>query len=166
MNPDLRVRRALLTLPEDAVAYRNILNHYASDPLGQATPLDDELLDKVIGDLRDHPCCYPFLAFIGERPVGFATCFLGYSTFKGAPLLNVHDIAVLREHRRQGIGRAIIQAIAEEATKLGCCRLTLEVRDDNDAAKALYRRCGFDVSQPGGQPMPHHFMERPLNPAR
>lgn len=164
MTQDVRVRRALLNLPEDAAAYRQLLNHYASDPLGQATPLDHALLDKVMKDLGEHPCCYPFLAFLDDQPAGFATCFRGYSTFKGAPLLNIHDIAVLRAHRRQGIGRAMIEAIAEEAAKLGCCRLTLEVRDDNDAAKALYRTCGFDVSHPGGKPVPHHFMERPLDP--
>lgn len=166
MSRELRVRRALLDLPEDAAAYRDMLNQYAADPLGQHAPLDGALLDKVVADLGEHPCCYPFLALLGERAVGFATCFLGYSTFKGAPLLNIHDIAVLREQRRQGVARAILQAIADEATRLGCCRLTLEVRDDNDAAKKLYRSFGFGVSQPGGRPMPYHFMERPLEPVR
>jgi ribosomal protein S18 acetylase RimI-like enzyme len=162
MNEPVRIRRALLTLPEDAAAYRDMLNRYASDPLGQNEPLDDDTLQKVLDDLRDHPCAYPFLALLGEEPVGFATCFLGYSTFKAAPLLNIHDIAVITERRRQGIGLALIETIATEAGKLGCCRLTLEVRDDNPAAMALYRQAGFGVSTPGGLPIAHHFMERKL----
>lgn len=162
MTAELRVRRALLSLPEDAAAYRDMLQQYARDPLGQDAPLDEDTLDKVLADLTAHPCAYPFLAFLDERPIGFATGFLGYSTFKAAPLLNIHDIAVVPEHRRQGIGRVLLDTIAEEATKLGCCRLTLEVRDDNPAAMALYRQAGFGVSTPGGQPVAHHFLERPL----
>lgn len=162
MTDELTVRRALLNLPEDAHAYRLMLNRYAADPLGQGSPLDDALLDKVIADVSNHPCGYPFLALLDGEPVGFATCFLGYSTFKAAPLMNIHDIAVAPEQRRRGVGSALIEAIAQEALKLGCCRLTLEVRSDNPAAISLYRTTGFDVSQPGGQPVPYHFMERPL----
>lgn len=165
MNPDLRIRRALLNLPEDAAAYRDMLNQYAADPVGQGAPLTDEILDKVLSDLGNHPCCYPFLAFIGERAVGFATCFLGYSTFMAAPLLNIHDIAVAPDDRRQGIAKAIIQAVAEEGVKLGCCRLTLEVRDDNPAALALYQRSGFDICRRGEQQVSYHFMERQLKPS-
>jgi ribosomal protein S18 acetylase RimI-like enzyme len=162
MNDPLHVRRALLGDDDDAAAYRDMLNQYASDPLGQATPLADEVLDKVLTDLHRHACAVAFLAFWDVQPVGFATCFLGYSTFKAAPLLNIHDIAVRADFRRRGIARRLIDAIAHEAGKMGCCRLTLEVREDNPAATALYRSCGFDVSKPGGQPVAYNFMERPL----
>jgi ribosomal protein S18 acetylase RimI-like enzyme len=163
MTDNLRVRRALLSMPEDAAAYRAMLNHYASDPLGQGKPLDVSILDKVLQDLNEHPSVLPYLALLDNQPVGFATCFLGYSTFKAAPLVNIHDIAVLPDCRRRGIGTALLDAITKEASLIGCCRLTLEVRDDNPAAMALYRRNGFDVSTPGGEPVLHHLMEKPLD---
>lgn len=163
MNPALRVRRALLNDTDDAAAYREMLNAYAMDPLGQNAPLGTATLDKVVADLNSHPCCYPFLAFDGNQAIGFATCFLGYSTFKAAPLMNIHDIAVMPGHRRKGVGQALVQAIADQAEKAGCCRLTLEVRDDNEPAMALYQRAGFDVCRRGGQPVPYHFMERPIS---
>jgi len=163
MTDNLRVRRALLGMPEDAAAYRAMLNHYASDPLGQGRPLDEDTLDKVLQDLSEHPSVLPYLAFLDDQPVGFATCFLGYSTFKAAPLVNIHDIAVLPEHRRHGVGTALLETIAKEARLIGCCRLTLEVRDDNPAAMALYRRIGFDISKPGGEPVAHLLMEKPLD---
>jgi GNAT superfamily N-acetyltransferase len=163
MTEPLQIRRALLSLPEDAAAYCDMLNQYAADPLGQGAPLPGELLERVLADLAEHPCAYPFLAFQDDEAVGFATCFLGYSTFKAAPLMNIHDIAVAPPYRRRGIAQALIEAIAEEATKLGCCRLTLEVRDDNPAAMALYRQAGFGVSTPGGQPVAYHFLERRLD---
>ena len=165
MTENIRVRRALLGLPEDAAAYRAMLNHYATDPLGQGKPLDEATLDKVLQDLSEHPSVLPYLAFLDDKPVGFATCFLGYSTFKAAPLVNIHDIVVLKDYRRHGIGTALLETIAKEARLIGCCRLTLEVRDDNPAAMALYRKNGFDVSTPGGAPIAHHLMEKPLAPA-
>lgn len=164
MSDQLLTRRALLNLPEDARAYRDMLAMYAADPLGQGATLEDAVLDKVIADLRGHPCMYAFLAFLGQEPAGFATCFLGYSTFKAAPLMNIHDIAVAPAYRRRGIGRALIETIASEGGRLGCCRLTLEVRDDNPGAMALYRQLGFGDSTPGGVSVAHHFMERPLAP--
>lgn len=164
MTETIRVRRALLSMPEDAAAYRALLNHYASDPLGQGTPLDEDTLDKVLLDLSKHPSVMPYLAFLDDKPVGFATCFLGYSTFKAAPLLNIHDITVMSDYRRRSIGSALLNTITREAQLIGCCRLTLEVRDDNPAAMALYRHNGFDISMPGGKPVIHHLMEKPLEP--
>jgi hypothetical protein len=31
-----------------------------------------------------------FLAYLGGEAVGLATCFIGFSTFHGRPLVNVH----------------------------------------------------------------------------
>jgi GNAT superfamily N-acetyltransferase len=163
MTDPIYVRRALLGHDDDAAAYRDMLNQYAMDPLGQGAPLAEAMLDKVVADLRQHPSAVTFLAFWEELPVGFATCFLGYSTFKAAPLLNIHDIAVSADYRRRGIARRLLDGIAREASKMGCCRLTLEVREDNPAATALYRSSGFDVSMPGGTPVAYNFMERPLS---
>ncbi len=50
---------------------------------------------------------------------------------------------VLPEHRRQGLGAALIEAAAGHAALLGARSLFLEVADDNEAAQGLYRSCGF-----------------------
>lgn len=65
---------------------------------------------------------------------------------RAQPLINIHDLAVVPECRGQGVGRALLQAIEEEARRGGCCRLTLEVRADNRIARGLYQSFGF---QPG-----------------
>jgi ribosomal protein S18 acetylase RimI-like enzyme len=41
-----------------------------------------------------------------------------------------------------------MQAIEAEARALGCCRVTLEVRSDNERAQAVYARLGFRASEP------------------
>ena len=85
---------------------------------------------------------------------------MGFSTFYARPLLNIHDLAVHRDYRGQGVGRALIAAIEEKARKLNCCKLTLEVRQDNDIAWGLYRNVGFGNEGTGGGQMA--FMTKPL----
>ena len=89
-----------------------------------------------------------FLAFNEEQPIGVAICLLGFSSFRGKPLINIHDIAVSPDARGQGVGRKLLAAVEAEARALGCCKVTLEVRSDNEPAKALYRQVGFKSSEP------------------
>jgi GNAT superfamily N-acetyltransferase len=56
----------------------------------------------------------------------------------------LRDLAVLPEHRGHGVGRALLQAAEDHARRKGCCKLTLEVQDDNTRARILYRRFGFE----------------------
>jgi ribosomal-protein-alanine N-acetyltransferase len=53
------------------------------------------------------------------------------------------NIAVLPEFRRQGIGRAIVQALLDFARQHGGAFVSLEVRESNSGAFALYRMLGF-----------------------
>lgn len=163
MSPTpVQVRRARLTLAQDAADYRRLLDAYARDPKGGGAPLAPEVLERVVRDLAGHPTARVFLADTATGVAGFATCFLGYSTFRARPLLNVHDIAVLPDWRGQGIGRALLRAIAAEARALGCCKLTLEVREDNPAARALYATEGFGPADGGGTPVQYLFLEKAL----
>lgn len=53
------------------------------------------------------------------------------------------NVAVSPEHRREGIGRALVLALCEEAGQRGAAFLTLEVRPTNEAAVRLYQSLGF-----------------------
>ncbi|MBI3326625.1 MAG: GNAT family N-acetyltransferase [Nitrospinae bacterium] len=120
-----------------------MLNAYARDPMGSGRDLPRTVRTELIPGLRHHPTSLVWLAFHGEEPVGVAVCFLGFSTFAARPLLNVHDLAVISEYRRQGVGRLLLEHIEVKARALGCCKLTLEVREDNQPAQRLYREVGF-----------------------
>ena len=58
----------------------------------------------------------------------------------------VCNIAVLPEFRRQGIATALVQAMANFATEVGCERCELEVNTENLPAAELYKKCGFEVA--------------------
>ena len=139
----LDVRDADLDDPVHAAGIVAILDSYARDPMGGGTPLPAEVQARLVDGLRRHPTTLALLAFEDGRPVGVAVCFVGFSTFQARPLLNVHDLAVLPEHRGRGIGRALLAAAEARAIARGCGKLTLEVLDQNQRARALYAGFGF-----------------------
>jgi ribosomal protein S18 acetylase RimI-like enzyme len=57
----------------------------------------------------------------------------------------VAGFAVAPDFRRRGIGRALLDAAAEEARARGARRLTLRVLGPNTTARRLYESAGFVV---------------------
>jgi ribosomal-protein-alanine N-acetyltransferase len=53
------------------------------------------------------------------------------------------NIAVAPDHRRRGFALHMMRHVVEAARRAGHRRISLEVRRDNRAARALYRRLGF-----------------------
>lgn len=158
---DLEITDANLDDPTHRAGVVDVLDSYASDPVGGGEPLSPDVRSRLPGALRDHPASLVLLAFSAGRPVGVAVCFFGLSTFLARPLLNVHDLAVVPEHRGKGVGRALLVAVEARALEHGCCRLTLEVQEDNHPARALYERFGF-TDYVVGTAAPTRFLTKPL----
>jgi ribosomal protein S18 acetylase RimI-like enzyme len=158
----LRIRPARLDTPADADAVVALLDAYASDPMGGGAPLPDAVKARLVTALRAVPNQLVLLAFDEGQAVGIAVCFQGLSTFRARPLLNIHDLAVLPSHRRRGVGHALLSAVEAEARARGCCKLTLEVREDNPVAAGLYQGLSFGPGGAEGAPVPHRFLEKRL----
>jgi len=129
--------------PDHCTAFIDLLDHYAQDPMGGGTGLAAPVKASLVDKLRAVPHFYGALAFDDERPVGLINCFFGFSTFVGAPLLNVHDIVVHGDRRGQGVGQALLSHVESVASQRGCCKLTLEVLSNNHTALTAYERAGF-----------------------
>lgn len=140
----------------------DVLNSYADDSVGGGEPLSSDVRDRLVPGLRDHPTTWVLLAVSEGRPVGVAVCFLGFSTFQARPLLNIHDLAVLPEWRGKGIGRALLANAEDRARRRGCCKLTLEVQDDNAGALGLYESFGFSDFVVGDS-APTRFLTKALD---
>ena len=132
-----------LNRPDHQQAVLELTDAYAADAMGNGRPLPDEVRASLIPGLRAQPTLVVFLAYDGDDPVGIATCFRGFSTFAARPLINIHDLAVLPSHRGQGIGRRLLETVEQQARATGCCKVTLEVQEDNRRARRLYQAAGF-----------------------
>lgn len=129
--------------PRDGADLLALLDAYARDPMGGGKPLGDHARANLLAGLAATPHAFSLIARIDGVAVGLANCLLGYSTFAAAPLVNIHDMAVLPGHRGHGVGRALMQAVEAEALKHGACKVTLEVLSGNAAARHLYADCGY-----------------------
>lgn len=56
----------------------------------------------------------------------------------------IANLAVREPTRRRGIGAALLDAALEEAGRRGAANMYLEVRESNEAARALYASRGFE----------------------
>ena len=117
--PALTITLADYRDPRDAADVVALLDAYARDPMGGGAPLADVVKARLTGDLSANPQAFSLLARIDDKAVGLANCFMGYSTFAAAPLVNIHDLAVLPETRGRGVGKALLAAVEAEALKRG-----------------------------------------------
>jgi ribosomal-protein-alanine N-acetyltransferase len=70
---------------------------------------------------------------------------LGYGVALASPdVWHVLNLVVSPDHRRQGWGRLMLQALGQRAQTAGAEGLLLEVRESNKAARALYASIGFE----------------------
>lgn len=130
----------------DARSILHLLDLYSCDPMGNGKSLPESVNNRLIAEIQNIPGAFSIIAYItnGDKqiPVGLANCFMGFSTFKAKKLVNIHDLVVDPSYRGLGIGEKLLSEVDQHAKKLGCCKVTLEVRTDNPAER-LYRRHGY-----------------------
>lgn len=81
-----------------------------------------------------------FVACCNERVIGYG----GFAQILDEA--HIMNIAVKGLYRNKGIGQAILELIIEDAIHLKIKAITLEVREDNKSAIALYEKNGFKCS--------------------
>lgn len=121
-----------------------LLDLYARDPMGGGEPLTNYAKDNLVTKLTHHHGAFSVLHYQDNIACGFINCFLGFSTFKCKPLINIHDVYVKEEFRGQGKCKKMLQTVEQKAKNLGCCKITLEVLEGNTTAKASYTSFGFE----------------------
>ena len=91
---------------------------------------------SVAGEL-DNPLALWLVAMEGDRLAGY----VGSQTVMDET--DMMNLAVAPQFRRQGVGETLVNALTASLKELGSRCLTLEVRDSNEAARALYGKLGF-----------------------
>ena len=91
---------------------------------------------SVAGEL-DNSLALWLVAMEGDRLAGY----VGSQTVMDET--DMMNLAVAPQFRRQGVGETLVNALTASLKELGSRCLTLEVRDSNGPARALYAKLGF-----------------------
>jgi GNAT superfamily N-acetyltransferase len=131
MDPTIRDAR-----PADADAIARLLTQlgYPSDAEAVESRLDRLLIvgDRVV------------VAELDGVVVGLAHLQVTPAIERDRPAAKVGALVVDEAHRGHGIGRALIEAMDEEARRRGCELLFLTTSERRDDAHAFYERVGLE----------------------
>lgn len=89
------------------------------------------------GELSRSDPAYARVVLGGERVIGYLVAWFILDE------VHLGNLAVHPEHRRQGVGRLLVQHLIERAERRGASFISLEVRAGNRAAMSLYARHHF-----------------------
>ncbi len=109
----------------------------------------EHMLDQVVATeeilhewLFERKIAEAFFAVEAGAEVGFALYFHNFSTFLGRSGIYLEDLFVLQEHCGRGIGKSILQRLAQIARDRGCGRLEWACLDWNQSSIDFYRALG------------------------
>ncbi len=127
----------------DAEMMRALMNEYANDPMGGAQPLSNDILEQLPAAMASTPGAFSVLGFMEDEAAGLVNCLASFSTFKCKPIINIHDVVVTDKARGSGLCSIMLGLVEQQAIARGCCKLTLEVLEGNQAARRAYDKFGF-----------------------
>jgi len=90
----------------------------------------------------DSPRLFCDIAEWNGEPAGFAVWFVNFSTFAGRFGIYLEDLFVRPQHRRNGIGKALLADLARECVKNGWAQLQWAVLDWNTPSIEFYKTLG------------------------
>ena len=103
-------------------------------------PVTEKDLEKTLFGKR--PAAEVLIAYLGKEPAGFALFFHNYSTWLGKRGIYLEDLFVRPAARKNGVGFALLQALARVALERDCGRLDWSVLTWNELAISFYKRIG------------------------
>jgi GNAT superfamily N-acetyltransferase len=110
------------------------------EKLEHEVTLTEERLEKSLFGTK--PYAETLLAEEDGKAAGFALFFHNFSTFLAKPGIYLEDLFVVPERRGKGIGRTLLERLAQIAVERDCGRLEWAVLDWNRDAIAFYERLG------------------------
>jgi GNAT superfamily N-acetyltransferase len=110
------------------------------EKLSGSVTATEELIRKHL--FGNNPAAETLIAFLDDRPAGFALYFPNFSTFLSRPGIWLEDLFVYPEYRRHGVGRALLRRVASIAVERGCGRLEWSALDWNTLATDFYKKIG------------------------
>ena len=99
-----------------------------------------EMVERAL--FGEQPAAEALLAERGGEAAGYAVFFPTFSTFRATSGIWLEDLYVRPDHRRGGVGRALVAAVAARVLERGGERLEWVALDWNELALGFYERLG------------------------
>jgi ribosomal protein S18 acetylase RimI-like enzyme len=132
------------------------------DHLQQSTPADADFRTSIAILLKDASTEFSLACGPGGARFGYVQSRYRYCAWTSALAAELEDVFVIREVRRHGVGRRLVEFAIARATERGCRTVSLNTNERNNRALALYRQLGFVAERvfwKGGRQL---WLERPL----
>jgi len=117
------------------------LAEYEREP-NAVVATEQDLLRDGFGPEPKYRC---LIAEWDGAPAGFALFFFNYSTWLGQPGLYLEDLFVLPEMRGKGMGKALLQKLAQIAVEENCYGMRWQVLEWNEPALKFYDSLGATI---------------------
>lgn len=109
---------------------------------------DDPIVESSAQEFLMDPRHRLVVALDNDLVVGFVSAVIYIHPDKPAPELWINEIGVAPSHQRQGVGKALLQAILEEAKRSGCTEAWVLTDRGNLPAMAMYKSAGGEETLP------------------
>jgi ribosomal protein S18 acetylase RimI-like enzyme len=154
-SPELAVR---LAQPADAEAVGRLLHDF-NEEFNDPTPGAERLGERVLELLAEGEIT---VLLGGGGPDGLAVLRFRPAIWTEALECYLAELYVVRERRRRGLGRALLQAAIECARARGADHMDLGTGENDVAARALYESLGFSNREGKPEGPLNYFYEREL----
>jgi ribosomal protein S18 acetylase RimI-like enzyme len=145
--------------PDEAEAVANLLVAFRSDYYGRDWPSDNSILASV--ERLIETADTEFLLGSPDEdapPAAIAQLRFRHSVWMAAPDCWLEDLYVQPRAQRAGLGTAMVQLTLERARARGARRVELDVTEDNEVAREMYRRAGFSEFTKTEPPLHDFFL--------
>lgn len=115
-------------------------------------------------------CVWVAAPSAARRPPSPVVAALVLFTRRNSRSARIYSVVVDPACRGRGLGAMLVRAAEREARRRGCALMSLEVREDNRAARAMYEKLGYGPHAA----LPAYYedgapglrLRKPLNPPR
>ena len=104
-----------------------------------------EVGEDAVRTFLEDPASVGIVGAVDGVAVGYVIAYL-VRRIDGASMLVVYDLAVAADHRRLGVGRAMVDEVLATARRARCSKAWVVTEANNEAAVGLYVATGAQHS--------------------
>jgi ribosomal protein S18 acetylase RimI-like enzyme len=108
-------------------------------------PLVESSLDAFLADDRHHL----LIAYVDDQPAGFVSGVELFHPDKPKPEMFLYELGVDEAFRGRGVATALVGRLVGFSRERGCGTMFTLADEDNEAAKATYRKAGGETEPAG-----------------